>query len=101
MMSEPLAFGPWLKKRRRVLDLTQAELARQANCSPESIRKIESADLKPSKVLAQQLAAALAVPPAQREAFVSFARAGDQAEPSDAFSAASSPAAPTPALQAT
>ena len=92
-MSEPLTFGPWLKKRRRVLDLTQAELARQANCSPESIRKIESADLKPSKVLAQQLAAALAVPPAQQEAFVAFARSGEQAAPPEAFSAASSPAA--------
>ena len=51
-----LTFGLWLKRRRRALDLTQEDLAERAYCSVNSIRKIESGDLTPSKALAQEIA---------------------------------------------
>ena len=73
-MQEPLSFGPWLKQRRRALDLTQQELAQRAACSLSTLRKIEAGDLLPSKELAHLLAAALGVPDDEQDAFVAFAR---------------------------
>src|SRR5947207_2159699 len=69
-----LAFGSWLRSRRRVLDLTQEDLAQKSSCSIVTIRKIESGDLIPSRDLARQLALALALAAAQHEAFIAFAR---------------------------
>ena len=86
-MSESLLFGAWLKQRRRVLDLTQAELARQSTCATESIRKIEAGALKPSRGLALHIALALHVPAAEHEPFVTFARSSQQMAPADAFRA--------------
>jgi predicted ATPase/DNA-binding XRE family transcriptional regulator len=73
-MQEPLSFGLWLKERRRVLGLTQQELAQQAACSLSSLRKIEAGELTPSRELALLLAAALGVADAEQEAFVAYAR---------------------------
>ena len=73
-MQEALSFGPWLKRRRRVLDLTQEELAQRAACSLSTLRKIEAGDLLPSKELARLLAAALGVLDKEQDAFVAFAR---------------------------
>jgi transcriptional regulator with XRE-family HTH domain len=36
------SFGYWVRRRRKALDLTQEELARQVGCSPVTIRKIEA-----------------------------------------------------------
>ena len=69
-----LAFGDWLKRRRRSLDLTQDELADRAGCSVETIRKLEAETLRPSKALAERLAEYLAIPPEQQAQFVRFAR---------------------------
>ena len=91
-MSDPLPFGPWLKQRRRTLDLTQRALADQAHCSIVTIRKIESSDLTPSKQLAQQLAIALQVPDDDRAAFVTFARTRDATVGITSFAARSEPA---------
>jgi predicted ATPase/DNA-binding XRE family transcriptional regulator len=66
-------FSRWLKQRRTQLDFTQGDLARRINYSPETIRKIEAGALKPSRQIADRLAEPLAVPDAQREAFIDFA----------------------------
>lgn len=73
-MKDNSQFVEWLRKQRRLLDLTQHELGARLNCSAITIRKIESGDLVPSRQLAQLLAQALAVPVAEQEAFVNFAR---------------------------
>ncbi|MBI3166213.1 MAG: helix-turn-helix transcriptional regulator, partial [Chloroflexi bacterium] len=43
------SFGTWVKRRRKALDLTQQELARQIGCSPSLIFKIESDERRPSR----------------------------------------------------
>jgi predicted ATPase/transcriptional regulator with XRE-family HTH domain len=67
-------FGPWLRQRRRQLDLTQADLARQVNCSEITVRKLEADERTPSRQIAELLADCLEVPAAERPAFVAFAR---------------------------
>jgi predicted ATPase/transcriptional regulator with XRE-family HTH domain len=73
-MDLPIFFGEWLKRRRKTLDLTQAELGQRAGCSVFTLRKIESGERRPSKQLAQLLARALEIPPDQVETFIKVAR---------------------------
>lgn len=75
-VAEEPVFGLWLARRRRILDLTQAELAERAGCSESTIRKLEADERRPSKRIAAALASALHVPDAESAAFVAFARAG-------------------------
>lgn len=89
-----LAFGPWLKKRRRVLDLTQDDLAKRAFCSFNTIRKLEAGALVPSKALAQELARALELAPETHAEFVKFARTRDATAPENAFSTTHTPILP-------
>ena len=77
-MDQDRSFGEWLRRSRKAYDLTQAELARQIGCATGTIRKLEADELRPSKEIAARIAAHFAVPPAEREAFVAFAR--DQAD---------------------
>jgi tetratricopeptide (TPR) repeat protein/transcriptional regulator with XRE-family HTH domain len=69
------SFGYWLRRRRKALDLTQQALAQQVFCSGFTIRKIEADERRPSKWLADRLAAALAIPEAERRDFLDAARA--------------------------
>src|SRR6476620_689242 len=97
-----LAFGAWLKRRRRALDLTQQDLASRAFCSVHTIRKIEAGDLVPSKTLALEIARALALTDAVHEQFLSFARTAKSTAPEDAFLLAPAhPPAHTPREAAT
>ena len=73
-MLTPEPFPNWLKRRRKVLDLTREELARRAHCSVSTIRRLEAGDLRPSAQLAGLLAVVLNVGPQDQEAFVLFAR---------------------------
>src|SRR5262249_53080334 len=75
-MSSLVSVGPWIAQRRNALGLTQRELASQVACSVETIRKIEAGRRRPSRQIAELLAAKLAVPSEQRSAFVQCARAG-------------------------
>src|SRR5215211_3994142 len=74
-MTDELSFGRWLKGRRKDLELTQEGLAEQAGCSVETIRKIEAGSLRPSRQLAELLAAGLNIPRDEQPAFVQWARA--------------------------
>lgn len=76
-MTERTSFGEWLRQRRHLLDLTQAELAQQSGCSAITIRKLEAGERKPSPELAQALAAVLRIPAREQTAFIQFARSND------------------------
>jgi predicted ATPase/transcriptional regulator with XRE-family HTH domain len=70
----PAYFGEWLKRRRKELDLTQAELADRAGCSVPALRKIEAGIRRPSKQLAGLLARALEIPSEDQTTFIKVAR---------------------------
>jgi predicted ATPase/DNA-binding XRE family transcriptional regulator len=72
--TESHSFGDWLRRRRKALDWTQAELARRVNCTAATIRKIEADERKPSRQLAELLLAQLQVPADQHAAFLHAAR---------------------------
>src|SRR5262245_10211294 len=74
-MDAPASFGRWLKLRRRILDLTQDELARQVGCSVVTIRKLESDERRPSRQIAERLAECLRIAAHERAAFIGLARA--------------------------
>lgn len=74
------SFGEWLKRQRRLLDLTQEELARRVGCARVTIRKFESDEMHPSKQLAELLAQALNIPTTERATFIQFARGAQPAE---------------------
>ncbi|HMA33224.1 MAG TPA: tetratricopeptide repeat protein [Chloroflexia bacterium] len=83
------AFGLLIKQRREALDLTQGALARQIGYSADAISLVETGRQRPSKQLADRLAAALGIPPAMQPAFVRLARGKPEAPlPPPAFSAA-------------
>jgi predicted ATPase/tetratricopeptide (TPR) repeat protein/transcriptional regulator with XRE-family HTH domain len=69
-----VSFGVWLQKRRRALDLTQAELAQLAGCSVSALRKIEADERRPSKQLAGLLADCLEIPLEDKPNFIKIAR---------------------------
>jgi transcriptional regulator with XRE-family HTH domain len=72
-MTGGAAFGRWLKQRRKELDLTQKELARNVGCSTVTIEKIEAGQRRPSRQIAELLARFLDVPPGERALFAQFA----------------------------
>ena len=72
---ETASFGEWVRHRRRVLDLTQAELADRVACATVTVRKVESDERRPSKVMAQRLAEALELDENDLAPFMASARA--------------------------
>src|SRR6476620_6990512 len=73
-MNTELTFGRWLKLRRRGLGWTQAQLGQQIGYAGETIRKVEADELRPSRPMAEKLAEALNIAPAERASFLRFAR---------------------------
>ena len=73
-MNPELSFGQWLQRRRRGLGLTQRALGQRVGYAGETIRKVEADQLRPSRQLAEQLADQLELAPAERAAFLRFAR---------------------------
>ncbi len=81
-MSTVTTFSQWLKQRRKVLGLTQRDLAQQANCAEVTLRKIEAGDLHPSAQLVASLIKCLAVTDADLPDILEFAlSASDQHAP--------------------
>lgn len=78
-----MSFGAWLKEQRKVLDLTQEDLAMRVDCSWETIRKIESGVRRPSKQVAQLLASFLGIDADEHPSFIQFARSTTVVETSD------------------
>jgi predicted ATPase/transcriptional regulator with XRE-family HTH domain len=73
-MADLGSFGIWLRRRRRELDLTQAELAQRVGCSEAAIRKIEADERKPSEQLTELLATELGIADVEKKTFIQFAR---------------------------
>src|SRR4051794_23841750 len=73
-MNETQTFGPWIKRCRKARDLTQQELADQVGCSASALIKIEAGVRRPSRQIAERLAECLAIPAADRPAFLQLAR---------------------------
>src|SRR5688500_11290203 len=69
------SFKDELKQRRKSLDLTQAELAHIVGCSIYTLQHIEEGTARPSRQLAELLAARLEISLEERAAFVRRARA--------------------------
>src|SRR5262245_49293346 len=74
-MDTSTSFGYWLRRRRKALDLTQAELAQRVGCVVTTIKKIEADERRPSKQLAERLADILQIASTERAAFLQAARA--------------------------
>ncbi len=66
MTERRVSFGYWLRRRRKALDLTQAELATRAGCVLTTIKKIETGTRQPSCQLIERLATALALSDEER-----------------------------------
>ena len=65
-MTETLSFDRWLKQRRRALGFTQQDLAGRIGCSASTLEKLEAGVRRPSRQIAELLAGALGVAPAER-----------------------------------
>lgn len=74
------SFGKWLRRQRRIRDLTQQELADQVGIARITLRRIETGTLKPSKELASLLLEQLGIPKSETHHWISFAR-GDSPVP--------------------
>ncbi len=84
-MNEDIPFGHWIRRRRKVLDLTQETLAQQVGCSVATIRKIEAGSRRPSQQIAERLADCLEISPAERTLFIKVSRAYLNLDVTDAF----------------
>ncbi len=81
-MNTNASFGIWVRQQRRNSNLTQAELAKQVGCAEETVQKIETDVVRPSKHLAARFAKTLGVHDGDIEAIVAFAR-GSRPAPDD------------------
>lgn len=69
------SFGYLLRRLRKAADLTQAELGQRAGCTANTVHKLETESRRPSRLLAERLAAALRLEDADRASFIAIARA--------------------------
>src|SRR5689334_6053406 len=73
-MDANASFGYWVRRQRKALDLTQAELACRVGCAEGTIRMIEADARRPSQQIAARLADHLAIAAPDRAAFIRTAR---------------------------
>lgn len=73
-MDDLISFGYWVRRRRKALDLTQAQLAKQVGCAEITIQKIEADERRPSRQVAELLAEHLQIPAHERAIFLQSAR---------------------------
>ena len=67
-------FGEWLLQQRNLRRLTRDEFANRVGCSVAMLRKIENGERRPSTQIAELIANALEIPPAEHATFVRVAR---------------------------
>lgn len=67
-------FGQMIRQRRKALDLTQAELARQVGCAEITIRKIEAGEFQPSRPFLARLADLLGIAAGEQAEFLAAGR---------------------------
>src|SRR5215210_4812777 len=72
------SFGYWVRRQRKALDLTQAELARRVGCAEGTIRMIEADARRPSRQIAARLADHLAIPHPDRTMFIQMPRGAER-----------------------
>jgi transcriptional regulator with XRE-family HTH domain len=70
---EELGFGLWLSRQRKLLGLTQKQLAQRVNCATITVRKLEAEQRRPSLQVVERLASALEIPPDEKDHFTHFA----------------------------
>src|SRR6185503_12630421 len=73
-VSNDVSFGEWLKRKRKALDLTREELAKQVGYSAATIRKIEDEERSPSAQVVERLVEVFRIPQNERIDFLRFAR---------------------------
>lgn len=76
-----LTFGRWLSRQRKLLGLTQKQIAQQMSCAAITVRKIEAEQRRPSVQIVEQLSRILDIPSADYDAFLRFARGYGQPLP--------------------
>ena len=77
------SFGDWLKRKRKSLDLTQAELAKAVGCSTAAVRKIEAEERRPSVQIAERLSQIFRIPSTEQSSFIRFARGDTRSVPAE------------------
>src|SRR5688500_4196934 len=73
-MHEPMTLRRWMKRLRADLDLAQEAVAEQVGCAVQTIACFVIGKRRPSRELAERLAAARQGAPEQRSAFLDLAR---------------------------
>jgi predicted ATPase/DNA-binding XRE family transcriptional regulator len=81
-MQDRLSFGRLVKRYRRALGLTQDALAERVGCAPQTIRKLEAGERRPSYQMAARLAQMLELSPDERAAFLQATPAAEKDMPS-------------------
>jgi predicted ATPase/DNA-binding XRE family transcriptional regulator len=90
-----VSFGYWVRRQRKALDFTQADLAHAVGCARVTVSKIEQDERRPSRQMAELLAEHLAVPTEERALFLAVAN-GEKAV--DQLALTAQPLGPTPAV---
>jgi WD40 repeat protein/transcriptional regulator with XRE-family HTH domain len=90
-MADEATFKEWLKQRRKALDLTQAALAHRVGCSIYTVQRIEEGVARPSRQLAELLAAGLELAPHEQADFIKRARSAPLRSAAPANAPAMSP----------
>jgi len=73
-MHDTGSFGYWVRRRRKMLDLTQDTLAHKVGCAVITLKKIEAGERRPSRQIAKLLAEALVIPLDETEIFINWSR---------------------------
>ncbi len=80
-MTEEISFGKWLSNQRKLIGLTQKQLASMVNCATITLRKIEAEQRRPSSLLIKQLEQVFNIPEKEHTAFLGYARGNNQSQP--------------------
>jgi transcriptional regulator with XRE-family HTH domain len=71
---DEINFGEWLSRQRKILGMTQQQLAEQINCAAITVRKLEAQERRPSVQILEQLCRVFNILPGECQAFFRFAR---------------------------